>query len=112
MQKLMDINSKRVTHLRPPQLQWYCQWGHSEEHVALHRPTRHCTCVMCVCGGDKQFGNVTQQMVRVKGQWLLVAMYKYILTIYIYTIIIIRINGDLQKDDHPTTAPSASPSGR
>ena len=44
-------------------------------------------CDVCVCvggGGDKQFDNATQQMVRVKGQsqWMLVAMYKYIHTIY------------------------------
>ena len=67
-------------------------------------------CDVCVGGGggDKQFGNATQQMVRVKGrsQCMLVAMYKYI-----HTIIIKRINGGFQKEDHPTTAPSASPSG-
>ena len=52
----MDINSKRVTHLRPPQLHKHCQWGHSVGHAALHVHhvmccTRHCTCVMCMYRG-------------------------------------------------------------
>ena len=62
MQKSMDINSKRVTHLRPPQLHRYCQWGQSVGHTALHaHPTRYmCEYGVCRGGGDNiGFGNTT-----------------------------------------------------
>ena len=77
----MDINSKQVTHLRPPQLHRYCQWEHTVGHVALHTQPTRCMCVygVCVKGGRVQYIVLQQQLmarVKVRRMQVYVRMYK------------------------------------